>query len=282
MTHALEPLGRVETSHLFEPLHEELVRLLKGLSIHQWSLPTVAGSWEVRDIVAHMIDGQMRRLSFQRDGHPPPSPETPIGGHEDLVRHLNTLNRQWVRAMRRVSPDQLLDLLDRTGREYAAFVKALPPHDPAFFPVAWAGETRSRNWMDVGRDSTELWHHQAQIRDAVGAPSLTSRRWFHPVLDMGIRGVYGAWRDFKGDDGSALLFHVEGTGGGEWSIIWDEGWTVLRGAHPAPTARVSASPDAAWKLLFNALDRAAADSGISLSGDSRLTGRFLEVRAVMV
>jgi hypothetical protein len=282
MGHHLEPLDRVDTFDLFDPLHQELVQLLSGLSAAQWVLPTVAGSWAVRDIVAHLIDGQMRRLSFQRDRLSLPSSETPLEGYDSLVAYLNHLNALWVRTMRRVSTRQLLTLLDRVGQEYSEFVTGLNPEDIAFFPVAWAGEDESLNWMDLGRDYTELWHHQEQIRDAVGAPPLTARRWVHPVFDLGIRGVYRAWRDLRGDPGSALLFSVEGDAGGEWSIVWDEGWTVLRGAHPDPRAHVSASPEAAWKLLFNALDRSAAKESISVSGDPILVSRFLDVRAVLV
>jgi hypothetical protein len=58
----------------------------------------------------------------------------------------------------------------------AAAVAALPPHAEAPFGVAWAGETRSANWLDTGREYTERWHHQMQIRDAVGAPPLLERR----------------------------------------------------------------------------------------------------------
>jgi uncharacterized protein (TIGR03083 family) len=265
------------------PLHRELIHLLSGLSDVDWSRPTVAGSWEVRDVVAHLIDGQMRRLSFQRDGAPPPSPQSPIEDYESLVAYLDDLNADWVRAMRRVSARQLLSLLERVGWEYAEFVAGLNPDEVAFFPVAWAGEAESRTWMDVGREYTELWHHQAQIRQAVGADPLGSREWLFPVLDLGIRAVYRSWSDFECESGSVLLVEVEGEAGGHWSIVREKGrWVIYRGTHPNPTTVASMSTDSAWQLWFNALDPSRAEAEISYSGDRALFARFLSVRAVMV
>jgi uncharacterized protein (TIGR03083 family) len=259
------------------------MHLLFGLSDTDWSLPTVAGSWEVRDVVAHLIDGQMRRLSFQRDGTPIPSPRSPVKGYESLVVYLDELNAEWVRAMRRVSTRQLLSLLDRVGREYADFVSGLNPDEVAFFPVAWAGEAESKTWMDVGRDYTEFWHHQAQIRQATGADTLGSRAWLFPVLDLGIRAVYRSWSDFEYETGSALLVEVEGEAGGHWSIVREDArWVIYRGTHPNPTTVASMSTDSAWRLLFNALDPSQAEAEISYSGDRALFSRFLSVRGVMV
>ncbi len=55
--------GRVDVVPLFLPLHEELVRLLSGLSAADWERPTVAGTWRVRDVAAHLLDTDLRRIS---------------------------------------------------------------------------------------------------------------------------------------------------------------------------------------------------------------------------
>ena len=42
----------------------------------------------------------------------------------------------------------------------------------AFFPSPEAaGEAVSANWFDVAREFTERWHHQQQIRLAIGGPA---------------------------------------------------------------------------------------------------------------
>src|SRR3990170_4384967 len=45
--------GRVATSHLFAPLHDELIALLRDLSPDEWNAPTAAGDWTVHDVAAH-------------------------------------------------------------------------------------------------------------------------------------------------------------------------------------------------------------------------------------
>jgi len=133
-------------------------------------LPTVAGSWTVRDVVAHLIDGQIRRLSSQRDGQAVPSPPGPVAGYESLVAYLNELNAEWVGAMRRMSPPQLFRFIDATGREYADFLSTLDPDGMASFPVAWAGDTAWRllfNALDPSKADEEIL--------AAGDPVLISR-----------------------------------------------------------------------------------------------------------
>ena len=73
----------------------------------------------------------------------------------------------------------MIDLLAVTGPQDAAYQGSLDPHAPALFNVAWAGEQTSPNWFDIGQEYTERWHQQEQIREAVGAPGLTARRWLH-------------------------------------------------------------------------------------------------------
>lgn len=43
--------------------------------------------------------------------------------------------------------------------------------------MSWAGEDGDAGWLDIGREFTEQWHHQMQIRDAVGAAPLPDPAW---------------------------------------------------------------------------------------------------------
>ena len=67
------PLPVTDTRRAFRPLSVEIVGLLRSLSVEDWTLPTVAGSWRVRDVVAHLLDTALRRLSFHRDRSMPPA-----------------------------------------------------------------------------------------------------------------------------------------------------------------------------------------------------------------
>lgn len=272
----------VLTTDLFLPLQVELVTLLRSLSPSDWTLPTVAGSWRVKHVVTHLLDGDLRRISLHRDGQRQPE-KSSATEYRDLVAYLNDLNASWVTATERLSPRVLIDLLEWSGPQVADFFASLPPHGPAFFPVAWAGEDRSENWMDISRDYTEKWHHQAQIRDAVGAPMLAGRRWLYPVLALSMYALPQAFRQVEASPGSSLNISVEGEAGGRWALTREaDRWSVKAGEEPRASASVRMDADTAWRLFFNALGRPEAESRIERAGDERLCATFMTTRSVMV
>lgn len=273
----------VPTAHLFPSLHQHLVTLLEELEPAAWSLRTVAGQWQVRDVVAHLIDVQLRRLSFQRDGHELDAPAEDMSQYANLVAFLNSLNASWVSAMRRLSPAILLDLLDVIGPQFAAFVAELKPEGRAAYPVAWAGEKESTNWFDVGRDYTELWHHQAQIRWAVRAEPLEERRWLHPVLALAVRGLPRALAGLERPDGTAVVLTLEGDAGGVWTATVSDGaWSVSEGSEASPAAEIWMPAHQAWKVFFNALSESEVHALAQTSGDNALWAAVLRFRSIMV
>lgn len=270
----------VPTAHLFAPLHEELVALLRDLEDDDWLLPTPARAWRVRDVAAHLLDGDLRKLAVVRDGHRPAAPEGSLEGFADLVRYLDGLNAEWVRAAERLSPRLLVELLETTGPEVAELVEGLDPEAPAAFPVAWAGQDASPNWMDVGRDYTERWHHQQQIRVAVGARELLVPPWIGPLLELSVRALPRAYASVSAPAGTAVEVEVPGVG--IWAVERGTGaWAVRPGAPAAAACSVVADPDTAWRLLFNALDAAVARERLQITGDAELAEPLLRARAVM-
>jgi uncharacterized protein (TIGR03083 family) len=278
----MHEVERVDVVPLFRPLHEELVGLLSGLSAADWERPTVAGTWRVRDVAAHLLDTDLRRISSQRDGWVPAG-ETPVTGWADLVRFLNGLNAGWVQAARRLSPRVLTELLTYSGRELAAVVATLDPDAPAPFGVLWAGQTVSPNWFDLGREYTEKWHHQAQIRLAVGAAPLDGRRFLHPVLALSMHALPRALDGEAAPEGTAVIVSVTGEAGGTWSVVRDSaGWRLFEGVSPSPAARVAMDGDTAWRLFYNALSADEARRRVTAEGDERLATAVLRARSVMV
>ena len=63
--HRPEPIIVVD---LFPKLEQKLIELLNGLTPADWRKPTMCPQWTVKDIVAHLLDGNLRRLSRVRDG----------------------------------------------------------------------------------------------------------------------------------------------------------------------------------------------------------------------
>ena len=275
------PGGPVHLADRFAPLDTELIALLRGLRPDDWARPTACALWTVKDIAAHLLDGNLRRLSFQRDGLPA-EPDVPIHGFADLVKYLDRLNAEWVAAARRISPPLLIDLLEHTGRQAAELFARLDPDAPALFPVAWAGEAQSVNWFDVGREYTERWLHQQQIRDAVGAPGLSSREWLHPVLDLFLRALPHRYRDVAAEPGTELHVAIAGAAGGDWTLRREPAeWRLYLGASQTPAATVRMDQDTAWRLFSKGLDPAEARERVTLEGAQPLGAGVLGTLAVM-
>jgi len=272
----------VYTAHLFGPLHAELVSLLRSLTAEQWLRRTVAGGWRVRDVAAHLLDGALRRVAVYRDGHMPPL-EAPVSTVGELTRLVNSLNATGVQFAQRLSTRQLVELIDITGDWVTALVNELPPSGRAIWAVSWAGEAESEHWMDTGREYTERWHHQMQIRDAVGAPLLLDPRWLDPLLDISVRAIPVAYADVNAPEGACVHLTVVGQPPRAWSLVRASGgWNLERGARPVAQCSVSVSGDTFWRLLFNALSPDEARQRVTIEGDSSLAAPLLAARSVIV
>ncbi len=88
------------------PLFPKLDRLqfspLKSLIPREWQAPTIATLWTLKDIALHLPDGNLRTLSFSRDGYFREQPPA-ICSYGDLVVYLSQLNADRTNATRRLS-----------------------------------------------------------------------------------------------------------------------------------------------------------------------------------
>jgi uncharacterized protein (TIGR03083 family) len=278
----MTPLTPCDTTLLFRPLARELVALLRQLAAGDWLRPTVAGSWRVRDVAAHLLDGQLRKLSAQRDGHLTP-PDQPIHTDRDLAQFINAFNAAGVAYGARLSTVVLTDLLERAGEQVADLVASLDPHAPAIYPVSWAGEQQSENWMDTGREYTEHWHHQMQIRDAVGRPRLLEPRWLEPLLDLSVRALPHGYAAVAAAAGATVTLHVTGETTGSWTLVRDGGrWQIRRGQPSAPDAVVTMAADDAWRMFYNALPEGELRRRVTVAGNADLAAPLLRTRSVIV
>src|SRR5262245_50499165 len=104
---SLTAMTPVYTAELFEPLHAALLELLRGLSSDDCERPCV-GRWTVRDVVAHLLDGDFRKLSLARDRHSL-TLARPVRSYEDLVALINDLNASGVAHGQRFSTRMMTD-----------------------------------------------------------------------------------------------------------------------------------------------------------------------------
>ncbi len=278
----MSALERIATEHLYRPITTELVGLLRALPPADWLRPTTAGAWTVRDVAAHLLDVELRRLSAQRDAHAP-APATPIGSYADLVAYLDGLNRTWTDAAQRLSPRVLTELLAWACAQVADVIETADPYGPALYPVAWAGQDESPMWLDHGRVYTEQWHHQDQIREVVGAPPLAGAEWLRPVIEISLLALPRAYAALEATPGTSVALDVAGPAGGRWAIVHDgAGWRVVSRSAVDAAARVTIGDYALAQLLLHRLDADGARAAATVTGAAALAEPLLAARAVMV
>jgi uncharacterized protein (TIGR03083 family) len=273
----------IETAHLFPELDGHLVDLLDSLTADEWAASTIVPDWSVHQIAAHLLDTALRRLSICRDGWVVPGDA--IRSERDLIDLVNRLNAEGVAMYGRLSPPMLLALTKATVPQLAEYFASLDPLAPALFAVSWAGEARSANWFDIAREFTERWHHQQQIRLAVGQPGIMTTRLYVPVLDTFMRALPRAYREVDAADGTICRVVVPGDVGGTWDVVRREGvWTLHVGvlAQGADIAATTILPgEIAWRVFTKGISLAEARARISLEGNERLGAVVLRALAIV-
>jgi hypothetical protein len=176
----------------------------------------------------------------------------------------------------------LIVRLEEGSPLYAAHHQSLDPLADAPYAVSWAGETRSANWFHTARELTERWHHQQQIRLAVGRPGIMTRELYHPVLDCFMRALPFAYRDRRREPGTVARFTVEGDCGGSWHLSREAGgWDLI----PPPThdavSETRIPQEIAWRIFTKGIARDAAATQVRVSGDADLGGHVLRMVAIV-
>lgn len=106
----------IETLSLFPDLNQELIYFLADLKAHEWLLPTALPGRNVKDLAAHLVDGSMRRIAAQRD-HFKIETDRDLSNYNQLVEHVQELNREWMLAMRRLSPRLLVEMIKKYDKD---------------------------------------------------------------------------------------------------------------------------------------------------------------------
>ncbi|UYZ64111.1 maleylpyruvate isomerase N-terminal domain-containing protein [Hymenobacter weizhouensis] len=271
-----------ETLPLFPELDRLLLEVLRGLPPAEWQWPTLSPGWRVHEVALHLLDGSLRTLSMLRDGHVAGTGPA-SGEYTDVVRYLNALNGAWVQAGQRLSPAVLTWLLELVGPAYNGFLATLDPATPAAFAVAWAGETTSSNHFHVAREYTEKWHHQQQIRQAVGQEEpLLRPELYGPFLATCVQALPHHYRPVPAAPGVAVRLHISGPAANTWFLVRTAtGWTL--GQHyPGPVqAEIELDGLVAWRLFTKSLPPAEAASHLRLQGPTELTQPIFSLVTVM-
>jgi uncharacterized protein (TIGR03083 family) len=272
--------GPILTAHLFPKIESMLIQLLRSLTREEWNARTVSPKWRVKDVAAHLLDTQLRKLSIARDRYASESPA--INSSFDLGAFINRLNEEGVTFYGRLSPVVLISLMELASRESAAYHQSLDPFSPAEFNVSWAGEEVSLNWFDTARELTERWHHQQQIRLAVNRPGIMTPELYHPVLDCFMRALPCTYRDVPAVPATLLRFDVSGECGGTWWLFRDgHTWRLVADSSGEVVSRITIPQEIAWRIFTKGIDRRSAEAEISVEGDHKLGLHILSMKAIV-
>lgn len=264
---------------LFPEVLDSLVNLLSGTSAEDWDKPTACSRWSVKDIAAHLLGGQFGILSRKRDGYAYSA--SPIKNWDELVALISDLNDIWVRAASRLSPHVLCDLLKLSGEQVCAYFNSLDPYAIGG-PVDWAGPEPAPVWLDLAREYTEWWHHQQQIRDAVGKPGLKEPRFFAPVLDAFVRALPHTYRNVDARDGTLVALTISGDSGRRWLLRRENGaWRLYVDGAQKADAETIIDQEIAWRLFCKGTSKDEALGAATLSGDRVLASKALEMTSVI-
>jgi uncharacterized protein (TIGR03083 family) len=280
MNDAAESPSPILSAHLLPKIEMKLIELLRSLTIGEWEVQTISPKWKVKDVAAHLLDTQLRKLSLVRDGYVAENPT----GHStaDLVSFIDRLNQEGVDLYRRLSPRVLISLLELASRESAEYHQSLDPFAPATFPVSWAGENTSPNWFDTSRELTERWHHQQQIRLALNRPGIMTHELYHPVLDCFMRALPHTYRKVSADPGTLLQFDISGECGGSWFLhCGGSTWQLTNRPVGKLTSLVTVPQQIAWRIFTKGIDRESAATETQVLGDRDLGLHILNMIAII-
>lgn len=266
----------IEVLNVFQELNNELISLLKSLQAEDWNKETCLKGRTVKDLASHLIDTSLRRLAMGRDNY---FGETPTDfSHEGLVEFIQDQNIRWISATKRLSPQILIGLLETSGQEMLDYFSELNPYGEALFPVDWAGEDLSLNWFDIAREYTEKWHHQMQIREALGREDkLYQKKFFDPIILTFIQAIPYTFNKYV-EENFTLEIEISGDSGNTYYIEKTDGKTIFTDKIQCSN-KVTISQEEFWKLVTNSKDK--ADISISVEGDQKLGKHLLTMVCVM-
>jgi len=280
MNVAREPLPPIFVARLFPQLEAKLVELLRSLAPEDWEKQTLAPKWKVKDVAAHLLDTQVRKLAR---AHRPYKPENAKRLSPVKLRTLiDSLNAEGVRKYGQLSADDLISRMETASRESAEYHLALDPFGTALFPVSWAGQDKSANWFDTAREFTERWHHQQQIRIAVHKPGIMTREFYFPVLDCFLRALPYSYRNVPARPGSLAQFTVSGECGSSWYLYRDGAeWILIASPAGEKISETIIPQEIAWRIFTKGISVEEAGMHVQFTGDRAIGLHILKTISIV-
>lgn len=137
--------------------------VVDGFTDEQWQAATSLPGWSVRDVVAHVI-GTESMLS----GVDIPETDVDVSTLEHVHNDIGVMNERWVRKLRDLPADELLDMYRTVTAERRDALTAMSEDDWNTVTATPAGPDTYGRFMRVR--IFDCWLHEHDIRDALGRP----------------------------------------------------------------------------------------------------------------
>ena len=253
---------------------------MRSLTPEDWDRQSLAPKWKVKDVAAHLLDTQIRKMAAARHGYKPENSKKL--SPEKLLALINSLNAEGVRQYSQLPADELIARMETASQESAEYHQGLDPFATAMFPVSWAGEEESANWFDTAREFTERWHHQQQIRLAVNRPGIMTREFYFPVLDCFLRGLPHSYRNVHAAPNALAQINISGECGGSWYLFREAGaWKLIASPAGERVSEVTIPQEIAWRIFTKGIAPEEAKTQIRISGDEVVGLHILKMISIV-
>ncbi len=266
---------------IFASLNSELISLVQTFKTSDWEKKTVNEQWNVKEIVTHLLDANLKILATNRDGYVNLK-NTNFSANEEFVIDKKQIDNNFINALYKVSPRILIEITAKYQDELLTYFKTLNPTDKSLLPMNGDNAESPENWLNIAKAYSERWLHQQQIRFAFNNQKLLDRAYYYPYLNTVMQGLPFAYLKVNATNGALVKVEIVGPAGGTWSIIKNQNnWSLVKNDANNPDALVYIDQQIAWLLFSNGINPMDAVQYYQLHGDTALGSHALKMVTVI-
>ncbi len=267
----------------YKSLLDIFIPFLKNLSVTDWKRKTILPNWRVVEIVAHLLSGAIRKYSSILNYQSGNIKHQEKLSYNYLVNYINTKNEKWVNILKDLNTNYLIELLNENYNRLISKLNELNPKHHFIHSVAWAGEDISKNWFDIAREYTELWHHQMQIREVFNDYKILEDYYFHDVINTFFMALPYHFKKLKVDNDYKICIKIIDMKNGNWILNKSKNlFTVINQPMNNNINIVEIEKSISWKIFTKAISHTKAKSLINYRGDESICLHILKMVCIMI
>ncbi|MEO3756815.1 maleylpyruvate isomerase family mycothiol-dependent enzyme [Mycobacterium sp. B14F4] len=254
---------------------QDIDDLVSGLDESQWQAPTSLPGWSVRDVVAHVVGTE----SMLQGSDIPDTPEADvdISTLQHVRNDIGAMNERWVRRLRTLPADELLEKYRTVTAERREALAAMPEDVWNEITATPAGPDTYGRFMRVR--IFDCWMHEHDIRDAVGKPATDPTG---PAADLALDEMatsvgFVVGKLGKAPDGSRVTIELTGPLARTINVVVDGRAKVVDDFDgQQPTATITLDGLLFTRLAGGRTPLAQHADGVVYGGDQAVGRRVVE------